>query len=71
MNLACNRCHTDWPRDRMFAQGGEKFCGLCWRVMIYPQKVGEVIEVLDKPESLVAQALREDPAPHPFRYQKS
>jgi len=69
--MNCARCHTDWPRDRMFTRGGKKYCSLCWRVMIYPRKVGETgIRILDQPnESILQQELREDPNPHPWRYQ--
>ena len=70
--MTCSRCHTDWPRDRMFTRGEEKFCGLCWRVLIYPWEVGQHAKIRERiTETLVERELREDPTPHPFRYQKS
>ena len=38
MNQPCNRCHTDWPYDRMLVLEGYRLCELCWRVVIYPRK---------------------------------
>ena len=74
MNYPCDRCYTDWPRDRMFSRRDKKYCGLCWRVMIYPWKVGEVIEDAVKLSMLegldrtqLVRDLREDPTPHPWQ----
>ena len=76
--MNCARCHTDWPRDRMFTRGEEKYCGLCWRVLIYPWKVGEIVATdhLKFPTrpptvSSVTRGLQKDPTPHPWRYQKA
>jgi len=70
----CDRCHSDWPQDRMFSQKGKKYCGLCWRVLIYPRKVGEVVEEAIKlsrlerqDKSQLTRDLLEDPTPHPWQ----
>ena len=53
----------------MYTRGEEKFCGLCWRVLIYPWEVGQHAKIRERiTETLVERDLREDPTPHPFRY---
>jgi len=46
VNHPCDRCHTDWPEERMVPITSRynlqfRVCEICFRVLIYPVSVEE------------------------------